>query len=217
MPALASGAGLGFRRELIAALKAGVPEAIRFFELAPENWAGMGGRSARDLRHFTERYPFVCHGLSLVARRPARRSTRRCSHASSSFMAEHGMTPVHRTPVVVRRRRPSLRPAADPADRRSGEVGGRPHPPRAGHPRHAHRHRERLVLRRPARRRNERSRIHPRRRRAKPTACCTSTSTTSTSTAAISASTRSPSWTRCRSNAPATSTSPATTSSPTAC
>lgn len=61
----ASGAGLGFRRELMEPLMSGVPEAIRFFELAPENWAGMGGRSAKQLRHFTERYPFVCHGLSL--------------------------------------------------------------------------------------------------------------------------------------------------------
>lgn len=59
------GAGLGFRRELLAELKAAVPANIDFFELAPENWAGMGGRSARDLRHFTERHPFVCHGLSL--------------------------------------------------------------------------------------------------------------------------------------------------------
>lgn len=62
---LPSGAGLGFRRELIAELKAGVPDAIAFFEIAPENWAGAGGRSAKDLRQFTERYPFVCHGLSL--------------------------------------------------------------------------------------------------------------------------------------------------------
>ncbi|MDO8313869.1 MAG: DUF692 domain-containing protein [Rugosibacter sp.] len=60
-----SGAGLGFRRELIPALKAGLPDAVSFFEMAPENWAGMGGSSARDLRLFTERYPFVCHGLSL--------------------------------------------------------------------------------------------------------------------------------------------------------
>ena len=59
------GAGLGFRRELIESLKSGVPKEIEFFELAPENWAGMGGKSARDLRYFTERYPFVCHGLSL--------------------------------------------------------------------------------------------------------------------------------------------------------
>jgi hypothetical protein len=60
-----AGAGLGFRRELLPDLKAGVPECIDFFELAPENWLGMGGRSARDLRQFTERYPFACHGLSL--------------------------------------------------------------------------------------------------------------------------------------------------------
>lgn len=59
------GAGLGFRRELIGALQQGVPDDICFFEIAPENWAGMGGHSARDLRAFTERFPFVCHGLSL--------------------------------------------------------------------------------------------------------------------------------------------------------
>ena len=48
------GAGLGFRRELIPELESGVPEAIRFFELAPENWLRMGGRSAKQLRAFTE-------------------------------------------------------------------------------------------------------------------------------------------------------------------
>lgn len=60
-----TGAGLGFRRDLIPALKSGVPPAIEFFELAPENWIDMGGRHARDLRQFTERHTFVCHGLSL--------------------------------------------------------------------------------------------------------------------------------------------------------
>lgn len=57
--------GLGFRRDLLPELGAGVPEVIRFFELAPENWLRMGGRSARELRAFTERFPFVAHGLSL--------------------------------------------------------------------------------------------------------------------------------------------------------
>lgn len=70
-PRSAHGAGLGFRRELIESLKRGVPEAIRFFEIAPENWAGVGGKSARDLRHFSKRYPFVCHGLSLSLGGPA--------------------------------------------------------------------------------------------------------------------------------------------------
>lgn len=63
--------GLGFRRELIPALKTGVPDAIDFFEIAPENWIDLGGILGRDLRIFTERYPFVCHGLSLSIGSPA--------------------------------------------------------------------------------------------------------------------------------------------------
>ncbi|MBI5331630.1 MAG: DUF692 domain-containing protein [Betaproteobacteria bacterium] len=63
------GAGLGFRRDLLPDLQAasenGLPPEIAFFELAPENWIDMGGRHARTLRQFTERHPFVCHGLSL--------------------------------------------------------------------------------------------------------------------------------------------------------
>ncbi len=66
-----SGTGLGFRRELIPALKAYVPAAIDFFEIAPENWIDLGGLPGRDLRSFTERYPFVCHGLSLSIGSPA--------------------------------------------------------------------------------------------------------------------------------------------------
>ena len=66
MPTLRlSGAGLGFRRELLPALRTRVPDAIDFFEIAPENWIDMGRAYGRDLRGFTERYPFVCHGLSL--------------------------------------------------------------------------------------------------------------------------------------------------------
>jgi len=34
-------------------------------EVAPENWIGVGGRRGRLFREFTERVPFVCHGLSL--------------------------------------------------------------------------------------------------------------------------------------------------------
>jgi hypothetical protein len=59
------GAGLGLKRELLAPLRRQVPEAIDFFEIAPENWIDVGGASAKDLRWFTGRYPFVCHGLSL--------------------------------------------------------------------------------------------------------------------------------------------------------
>jgi len=87
----AHGAGLGFRRELIVPLKTAVPEAIRFFELAPENWAGMGGRSGKELRHFTERYPFVCHGLSLSLGGPGPLDET-LLHRIRAFMTEHGMT-----------------------------------------------------------------------------------------------------------------------------
>lgn len=65
------GAGLGLRRELIPALKAQVPSAINFFEIAPENWIDLGGALGRDLRHFSERFPMVCHGLSLSLGGPA--------------------------------------------------------------------------------------------------------------------------------------------------
>jgi len=86
-----SGAGLGFRRELIPALKTRVPDAIDFFELAPENWIDMGGAYGRELHGFTERYPFVCHGLSLSLGGPPPldemllRKTRQ-------FMDAHGIT-----------------------------------------------------------------------------------------------------------------------------
>lgn len=85
------GAGLGFRRELIPALQSGVPDCISFFELAPENWAGMGGRSARELRQFTERHPFVCHGLSLSLGGPGPLDEVLLRRIRQ-FMGEHGMT-----------------------------------------------------------------------------------------------------------------------------
>jgi len=65
------GAGLGLRRELIPALKIQVPSVIDFFEIAPENWIDLGGALGRDLRHFSERFPLVCHGLSLSLGGPA--------------------------------------------------------------------------------------------------------------------------------------------------
>lgn len=65
------GAGLGFRRELIPELKVQIPPEIDFFEIAPENWLDLGGATGKQLRGFTERYPFVCHGLSLSLGGPA--------------------------------------------------------------------------------------------------------------------------------------------------
>ncbi len=59
------GVGLGFRRELADALLAATDDAPRFVELAPENWMGIGGRWKRVVDQIVERYPILCHGLSL--------------------------------------------------------------------------------------------------------------------------------------------------------
>ncbi len=59
------GAGLGLRRALVGPLAERADAAVDFMEAAPENWMGVGGRYGKQFRGFTERYPFVCHGLSL--------------------------------------------------------------------------------------------------------------------------------------------------------
>lgn len=60
------GAGLGLRRSFLHELATGsFTDFPDFFEIAPENWMGMGGRYARQLRTFTDKHAFVCHGLSL--------------------------------------------------------------------------------------------------------------------------------------------------------
>ncbi len=60
------GAGLGLRRALLGPLRSFEgPLEVDFFEVAPENWINVGGALGRQLRAYTERFPFVCHGLSL--------------------------------------------------------------------------------------------------------------------------------------------------------
>ncbi|NJD06373.1 MAG: DUF692 domain-containing protein [Methylococcaceae bacterium] len=66
-----TGAGLGLRRELMLPLKAKTPSVIDFFEISPENWIDIGGKLAKEFRRFTERFPFVAHGLSLSLGGPA--------------------------------------------------------------------------------------------------------------------------------------------------
>ena len=66
-----AGAGLGLRRTLMGPLRENPPDNVDFFEVAPENWIGIGGKMGKDLRYFTERYPFVAHGLSLSIGSPA--------------------------------------------------------------------------------------------------------------------------------------------------
>ncbi|GAB4179346.1 MAG: DUF692 domain-containing protein [Wenzhouxiangellaceae bacterium] len=60
-----AGAGLGFRRGLMKALENADLTGVAFMEVAPENWIGVGGARGRAFRAWTERMPFVCHGLSL--------------------------------------------------------------------------------------------------------------------------------------------------------
>jgi len=66
-----SGSGLGLRRSLMGPLQETPPEPVDFFEVAPENWIGIGGKMGKDFRRFTERYPFVAHGLSLSIGSPS--------------------------------------------------------------------------------------------------------------------------------------------------
>ena len=70
---LPKGAGLGLRRAFLAELVGDDEpvEGVDFFEVAPENWIDVGGRYGRLFRALTERFPFVCHGLSLSLGGPA--------------------------------------------------------------------------------------------------------------------------------------------------
>lgn len=65
------GSGLGFRRDLLGELEASLPACIDFMEVAPENWIGVGGKLSKRFRAFTEKIPFVSHGLSLSIGSPA--------------------------------------------------------------------------------------------------------------------------------------------------
>ena len=69
------GSGLGLRRALTGPLRRYFEDQgslpCDFFEIAPENWLGVGGRLGKELRYFTERFPFACHGLSLSVGGPA--------------------------------------------------------------------------------------------------------------------------------------------------
>ena len=83
-----SGAGLGLRRGLIDKLMAEPPTDVDFMEVAPENWIGLGGKLAKKLRFFTERYPFLTHGLSLSIGAPSPLNED-LLRAIKAFMKEH--------------------------------------------------------------------------------------------------------------------------------
>jgi len=83
------GAGLGLRRGLLPELANMTDDAIDFLEFAPENWIGVGGRFGRQFRSLTERFPVVCHGLSLSLGSPAPLDTAFLKSVKT-FLDDHG-------------------------------------------------------------------------------------------------------------------------------
>jgi len=57
--------GLGLRREFLDEFKETENSNVQYLEVAPENWMDMGGKRAKELHWFREKYPIVAHGLSL--------------------------------------------------------------------------------------------------------------------------------------------------------
>ena len=85
-----SGTGLGLRRALLGPLSSVSPEKINFMEVAPENWIGVGGRLGKQFRSYTERFDFLCHGLSLSIGSPDELDIAFVKQVRD-FMREHGI------------------------------------------------------------------------------------------------------------------------------
>lgn len=58
-------AGLGLRRSFLKEIVENPTDNVSFYEVAPENWITIGGKPGKQFRSMTERFDFVCHGLSL--------------------------------------------------------------------------------------------------------------------------------------------------------
>jgi uncharacterized protein (UPF0276 family) len=85
-----NGAGLGLRRALLGPFSSVTAENIDFMEVAPENWIGVGGRLGKHFRSFTERFDFLCHGLSLSIGSPDPLDIVFVKQVAQ-FMKEHGI------------------------------------------------------------------------------------------------------------------------------
>lgn len=85
-----TGAGLGLRRALLNELRENPPADVDFLEVAPENWINVGGVLGKKFRYFTERYPFLIHGLSLSIGSPAPLNESLVRDIKA-FMKEHGI------------------------------------------------------------------------------------------------------------------------------
>ena len=85
------GAGLGLRRSMASQLSEATPDGIDFLEVAPENWIGLGGRFAKQLRAISERTPLITHGLSLSIGGPAPLDEE-LVFSIKDFIAEHNVS-----------------------------------------------------------------------------------------------------------------------------
>ena len=82
------GAGLGLRRALLGSLSSVSTQQVQFMEVAPENWINVGGRYGRAFREYSEKFPFVLHGLSLSIGSPSPLDWQLLKNIKA-FMAEH--------------------------------------------------------------------------------------------------------------------------------
>lgn len=57
--------GLGYRRDFADEFLEGGGITPDFVEFAPENWMNIGGYWKKQIDNIAERYPILCHGLSL--------------------------------------------------------------------------------------------------------------------------------------------------------
>ncbi|NOT12250.1 MAG: DUF692 domain-containing protein [Methylococcaceae bacterium] len=87
---LVHGAGLGLRRPFLNQIVETPLHTVGFYEVAPENWITIGGKTAKQFRALTERYDFVCHGLSLSLG-STDSLDEKLIHDIKNFMAEHQM------------------------------------------------------------------------------------------------------------------------------
>jgi uncharacterized protein (UPF0276 family) len=85
-----NGAGLGLRRALLGPLSSITTADVQFMEVAPENWINVGGRFGKAFREYTEKFPFVLHGLSLSIGSPAPIDWNLLRQIKA-FMAEHSI------------------------------------------------------------------------------------------------------------------------------
>lgn len=87
---LGHAAGLGLRRSFLSEIAATPPGNVDFYEVAPENWMTIGGKLGKQFRALTERFEFVCHGLSLSLG-SSDELDEQFVRDLKKFMAEHGM------------------------------------------------------------------------------------------------------------------------------